>query len=112
MRHTCQRLCGGVRMNRADRALMPSVQGLQHVERLGSPDLADENAIRPVTKCGPQQVCDRDSGHRSLVRIRLSTALSSVLSIRFDSDVDLLVEMQDDRSLLDLGQAVTELMSL
>ena len=61
MRQARQGLLGGVCVDRAQTAEMARVQRLQQVERLSAAHLADEDAIRPMTKRGPEQVGD---GHR------------------------------------------------
>ena len=53
MRQPRQGLLGGVRVNRAHAAEMPSVQRLQQIERFRASHLADEDAVGPVAKRGP-----------------------------------------------------------
>ena len=55
-----QRLVGPVRVDGRQGALVPGIQGLQEIEGLHAPDLADEDAIGPVPQRGPDQVADRD----------------------------------------------------
>jgi hypothetical protein len=39
---------------------VPAIQALEEIERLTTPDLADQNAIGPMLQRGPQQVANAD----------------------------------------------------
>ena len=62
-----QRLLGRVRMNGAERALMPRVQRLQQVERLQAPHLTDQDSIRPVSEGRAKEVRDSHGRQRRLL---------------------------------------------
>ena len=62
-----QRLLGRVRMNGAERALVPRVQRLQQVERLQAPHLTDQDSIRPVSEGRTKEVCDGHGRQRRLL---------------------------------------------
>lgn len=63
--HEC--LLGGVRMDRAERALMAGVQRLEQVERLRTADFTHEDAIGAVPERRAQQVGNGHCGERSLL---------------------------------------------
>ncbi len=58
-----QRVGGAVRVARGQRPLVSGVHGLEHVEGLGSPDLADDDAVRAQTQSVAHQIADGHSAH-------------------------------------------------
>ena len=60
VRKTCQRLLGGIRVNRAQASEMTGVERLKQVEGLGAAYFTYKNAIWPVPECSAKQVGNRD----------------------------------------------------
>jgi len=58
-------------VNGRERARVPGIQGLEEIERLRAPDLADEDAIGPMPQRGPQQVANGDRRQTWLLPARL-----------------------------------------
>ena len=53
-----ERVARRVRVDRRQRALVARVHRLEHVERLGAADLADDDAVGPHAQCVPHEVAD------------------------------------------------------
>ena len=51
-----QRRCGTVGVDGGDSAGVAGVPGLEHIERFGAPDLADDDAVGPQTQRGADEV--------------------------------------------------------
>jgi hypothetical protein len=55
-----QRLARAIGMDCTHRAVMPGVHRLQHVERLGAADLAEDDAVRAHSQRVAQQIAHRN----------------------------------------------------
>ena len=55
-----ERVARRVRVHRAERAVVARVHRLEHVERLGAADLADDDAVRPHAQRVADELADRD----------------------------------------------------
>jgi hypothetical protein len=74
VRQAGEGLLRGVRVDGAEAAQVTGVQRLQKVECLQAPDLANENAIGPVSEGRAEQVGNRDGRQRCfLAKRRLCT---------------------------------------
>src|SRR5687768_9518103 len=65
-----ERLLGRVRMDRAETTEMARVQCLEKIECLGAAHFTHEDAIRTMTKGGPEEIRDRNRREGRLVSKR------------------------------------------
>ena len=75
-----ERLLGGVRVDRAQAAQVPGVERLEQIEGFGATHFAHQDAIRTMSQCSAQEVCDRDRRYRRLLPQRY------LRTPRFESD--------------------------
>ena len=95
-----ERVARRVGVDRRQRAVVARVHGLQHVERLGAADLADDDAVGPHAQRVAHELADRRSspspsmfGGRDSRRITCrwcswSSAASSIVTMRSASGID------------------------
>ena len=94
-----ERVAGRVGVQRRQRAVVAGVHRLEHVERLGAADLADDDAVGPHAQRVAHQVADRDlalaldvrrAGSRAARRgaaASRSSAASSMVTMRSSSGI-------------------------
>ena len=58
--HPGQRVAGGIRVQRGERAVVSRIHGLEHVQRFPAPALADDDAVGPHPQRIAHQVPDGD----------------------------------------------------
>src|SRR5437870_4935378 len=61
-----QRLLGRVRVDRTQAAQMTGIEGLKQIERFRPPNLADDDAIGPMSQRRPQEIRNRHRWKRLL----------------------------------------------
>ena len=93
-----ERVAGRVGVHRRERAVVAGVHRLEHVERLGAADLADDDPVGPHAQRVAHQVADRDLALALDVRrarlqpdhvllVSCSSAASSIVTMRSSSGI-------------------------
>ena len=103
-----QRVARGVRVDGRERAVVAGVHRLEHVERLGAADLADDDPVGPhaqalrtrsriVTSPSPSMFVGRDSSRSTWRWLSRSSAASSIVTMRSLSGIALESDVQQRR---------------